>query len=76
MNEAQFQPATAEDLYNSIQALTETIYAIELLEYHDKNHLSGDNKTRNEFRRSVHLNILEKVRELKKMPQQAAAVKP
>lgn len=28
----------------------EKMYAVELLEYHDKNHLAGDNKTRSEKR--------------------------
>lgn len=33
-----------------LRAELEKMYAVELLEYHDKNHLSGDNKTRSETR--------------------------
>ena len=29
-----------------LKAELEKMYAVELLEYHDKNHLSGDNKSR------------------------------
>lgn len=32
----------------ALKAELEKMYAIELLEYHDKNHLSGDDKTRSE----------------------------
>ena len=33
-----------------LKAELEKMYAVELLEYHDKNHLSGDNKSRSEKR--------------------------
>lgn len=33
-----------------LKAELETMYAVELLEYHDKNHLAGDNKSRCEKR--------------------------
>lgn len=33
-----------------LKAELEKMYGVELLEYHDKNHLSGDNKTRSEIR--------------------------
>ena len=35
-----------------IKHILEELYAIELLEYHDKNLLSGDNKSRSEWRQS------------------------
>lgn len=34
----------------TLKAELEKMYAVELLEYYDKNHLSGDNKTRSETR--------------------------
>lgn len=37
----------------SIYELAEELEAILLLEYHNKNHLSGDNKTRNKEQRSI-----------------------
>lgn len=33
-----------------LKAELEKMYAVELLEYHDKNHLTGDNKSRSETR--------------------------
>ena len=40
-------------------AKLETLLAIELLEYHDMNHLSGDNKTRNEDKRMMLQHCIE-----------------
>lgn len=39
-----------ERIIKILKAELEKMYAVELLEYHDKNHLSGDNKTRSETR--------------------------
>lgn len=33
-----------------LKAELEKMFAVELLEYHDKNHLAGDNKSRSEER--------------------------
>lgn len=33
-----------------LKAELETMYAVELLEYHNKNYLAGDNKSRSESR--------------------------
>ena len=39
-----------EENRKELECILEELYAIELLEYHDKNLLSGDNKTRSEWR--------------------------
>ena len=39
-----------EENRKELKCILEELYAIELLEYHDKNLLSGDNKTRSEWR--------------------------
>lgn len=51
---------------NTLKAELEIIYATELLEYHDKNTLSGDNKTRCESRLKQLQNIMELISEIDK----------
>ena len=42
-----------------IKSYLEQLYAIELLEYHNKNYLSGDNKTRSEERQRILKDCIE-----------------
>ena len=39
-----------DEMKKALKCILEELYAVELLEYHDKNLLSGDNKSRNEWR--------------------------
>lgn len=47
-----------------LKAELEKMYAIELLEYHDKNHLSGDNKIRCERRQEMLLYSMKLLNEV------------
>lgn len=45
---------------SEIRSIAEEILAIEILEYHNKNHLSGDNKSRSEIKQSLLKRIIAK----------------
>lgn len=49
---------------NDLNAELEKMYAVELLEYHDKNHLSGDNKSRSETRQQQLKYSMELVKQM------------
>lgn len=42
-----------------LKAMLSTLLAVESLEYHDKNLLSGDNKSRSEWRQEEIISMLE-----------------
>ena len=42
-----------KDIKKEIMALIDQVLAIEILEYHGRNHLSGDNKTRSEIKMAL-----------------------
>jgi hypothetical protein len=65
---ATFKLPTSHDICECLKTFTETLYAIELLEYHNKNYLSGDNKSRSELRQGIHKNMLEKIQYIKNLP--------
>lgn len=44
--------------YARISADAQQLYAIELLEYHNINYLSGDNKTRSEIKQALLKDIM------------------
>ena len=46
------------NIQDSLKAILQEIYGVELLEYRDKNLLSGDNKTRSEWRQKRLLNCI------------------
>ena len=54
---------TNKDIKKEIMALIDQFLAIETLEYHDKNHLSGDNKTRSEMKMALLARCLRLIRE-------------
>lgn len=45
---------------SEIKDIAEEILAIEMLEYHNKNHLNGDNKSRSEAKQSLLKSIIAK----------------
>jgi hypothetical protein len=53
-----------KDLQNCIDTL-QILLAVELLEYHDKNLLSGDNKTRSEYLQSELARLLRNMQRMK-----------
>jgi len=50
---------------NELESLIRQVLAIEMLEYEDKNHLSGDNKSRCEKKMELLNNAMEKLKILK-----------
>lgn len=66
MNNANtYKPATFAQILDILQDFTETLHAVEVLEYQNKNWLGGDNKTRSEERQLLLKNMLEKIAYLK-----------
>lgn len=45
---------------SEIRNIAEEVLAIEMLEYHNKNHLSGDNKSRSETKQTLLRSIIAK----------------
>ena len=56
----------------TLKAELEKMYAVELLEYHDKNHLSGDNKTRSETRQEQLQYSMRLLNEINEVVQKVA----
>lgn len=48
----------SKDMKDELNCILQELYGVELLEYYDKNLLSGDNKTRSEWRQKRLLNAI------------------